>query len=536
MSAKPQPSFLIGGAVLALGIWLLDALQHALGEWSVYVLFASGVGAVAWWMQQKSPSKSSSVAPQFVDATLVKRTLAEAEKMITQLGSEVENPEEPAFAVVKPQLSQLQSQIAKIMTEMSREQLRLAIVGGKGSGKTTLIQHLQSAWASSLTQSIIFQEAPGFAGGSGMGLTAEMTALQQAIAADLVLFLITGDLTESELRTLQTLMAHKRTLLVLNKQDQYLPEEQAIVLTRIQERTQALLRVDDVIAISAAPQALKVRQHQSDGSITEWLEEQPPSTAVLTDRLEHILQHESQQLVMASSLGNAVALKARAKTVLNDLRRTRALPVVEQFQWIAAATAFASPLPTLDVVATAAINVQMVMDLGAIYRQKFSLQQAQTVATTLGSVMLKLGLVELSTRAIVSLLKTNAVTYVAGGCIQGISAAYLTRVAGLSLIEYFQTQDPNLTLKEANPLAIERFSQILRSVFQQNQQLAFLQSFVGQAVERLPLVSSPTPLPTALPPTSLSTSVLPELGNLDQNESSIRLSIPSFDSTTVPSN
>jgi hypothetical protein len=55
--------------------------------------------------------------------------------------------------------------------------------------------------------------------------------------------------------------------------------------------------------------------------------------------------------------------------------------------------------------------------------------------------MLKLGLVEVTTQTIGSILKGNAFTYVAGGAVQGVSAAYLTRLAGLSLIEYFQEQE-----------------------------------------------------------------------------------------------
>jgi uncharacterized protein (DUF697 family) len=312
------------------------------------------------------------------------------------------------------------------------------------------------------------------------------------MSADLALFLVTADLTESELKIVQRLSAEKRTLLVFNKHDQYPPEERQAILAQLQNRMQGILATEDLVAIAAAPNPLKVRQHQSDGLVNEWLEDQQPAIAALTQRLDQILQQERQKLVLASSYGCAVALKTQAKAALNDMRRLRALPIVEQFQWIAAATAFASPLPTVDVLATAAINAQMVMDLGAIYQQRFSLQQAQKLTTTLGSLILKLGLVELSTQAIAGLLKSNAFTYVAGGCIQGISAAYLTRITGFSLIEYFHSQDPYLSPTDASPLAIDRFSQVLQRVFQQNQQGSFLQTFVRQAIGVLaPAASQP---------------------------------------------
>jgi hypothetical protein len=135
------------------------------------------------------------------------------------------------------------------------------------------------------------------------------------------------------------------------------------------------------------------------------------------------------------------------------------------------------------LLATTAISTQLVIDLGAIYQQKFSLDQAKTVAATLASQMLKLGLVELSTQTITGLLKSNAVTYVAGGAVQGISAAYFTRIAGLSLIEYFQSREgENAAIGILN---IDQLTKTLQAVFMQNQQVSFLQSFINQVASRL---------------------------------------------------
>lgn len=545
MTTQLQRPILIGGALLALALWMLDILEHALGEWSVYALIAGTVGAGAWWLRQKPASPAAFQMPQRVDSAIVQKTLSEAEQVLTQLKAEVAEPEAPR-TIAEPELSRLQSQVAQIATGMQRQDLWLSVVGSKGSGKSTLIQLLQSGWATSTAKTLHLRETPSFSGITAAGLNAEAAALQQALGADLVLYLITGDLTESELQTLKHLAARKRALLVLNKQDQYLPAERQTILARVQERVQGVLAAGDVVAIAANPMPLKVRQHQADGSVKEWLEDRAPELAVLTQRLDQILAQESQQLILASSFSNALDLKTQVKTILNDVRRARALPVVEQFQWIAAATAFASPMPTVDLVATAAISVQMVLDLGAIYRQKFSLQQAQKIATTLGSLMLKMGLVELSTQAIASFLKTNAITYVAGGCVQGLSAAYLTRVAGLSLIEYFHTQEPNLTLTEASPLPIERFSQIVQSVFQQNQQVAFLRTFIMQAIDRFVPQARPQLLTLSTPSTAapvnsvgevlqIPLSLKQEVKILEQNESSVPLSVSSLDSTSVSS-
>jgi hypothetical protein len=298
-----------------------------------------------------------------------------------------------------------------------------------------------------------------------------------------VLFVTAGDLTETEFQVLQQLKAaSQRIMLVFNKQDQYLPTERTLVLQQLRQRVAGRLSADDVVAIASSPAPMKVRQHQSDESVQEWMEQPSPDLFALSEQFNQILTQDAQQLVWATTMRAAVALKAEAKQELDRVRRDRALPVIEQSQWIAAAAAFANPVPALDLLATAAISAQLVKDLGEIYQQKFSLQQAQAAAKMLGGLMLKLGLVELSTQTIGSLLKGNAFTYVAGGAVQGVSAAYLTRLAGLSLIEYFQEQEVSTNEATGQPFNLDRLGQKLQTVFQQNQRAAFLQGFAQQVV------------------------------------------------------
>lgn len=555
MTQKRDYPLLTGGIFLALLVGLLELLGSTFGDWSIYALLLGSVGGVTLWLRYKPTPKTSGALPQAVDTAVVQRALADAEKVITQLGVEVDDPQEAGSLAAKPKVSLFQSQVSQIAADMNREQIRIVVMGAKGTGKTTLIQEMQSGWTTFSPFSLSFSEAPSPFTASDNGASATALVAQQAIAADLVLFLIAGDITESEFQALKQLSKTKRTLLVFNKQDQYLPDERQTLLSQIQRRGREVLKLEDVVAISAAPNPIKVRQHQDDGAVKEWLEDQSADIAALTQRLEQILQQESQQLILASSFTTAQALGVQVKTVLNDVRRTRALPIVEQFQWIAAGTAFASPLPAMDLVATVAINAQMIVDLGKIYRQKFSLQQAQKVATSLGSLMLKLGLVELSTQAVGGLLKSNAITYLAGGCVQGISAAYLTRVTGLSLIEYFSTQEPNLSLNEASPLAIERFTQILQRVFQQNQQTTFLGTLINQAMDRFSASFPKSPISVASDPTlftqpveetppagtplliplSLPVNPAPELEPIAHNETVNRLAVSSIDTPNVPS-
>jgi hypothetical protein len=171
---------------------------------------------------------------------------------------------------------------------------------------------------------------------------------------------------------------------------------------------------------------------------------------------------------------NAINLQNDIKEKLNLIRKEKALPLIEKYQIIAATATFANPVSSLDLLATAAINTQMIVDLSSIYQQSLSLNQAQEISIALGKLMIKLGIVEMSSQAITAILKTNIVTFVAGGVIQGISAAYLTRICGLSLIEYYQVTDFN----NNEGINLTKIKEKLSLIFQKNKDNNFLTNFV----------------------------------------------------------
>ena len=468
MVVKLQRPILVGGLGLSFSLWMLQSWHDSIvqvGEFGL--LSALAVGGGLWLFQQNRPKDSlEQLDGMVVDQATVESAISITEAVINQLAQEAEN---------HLALETLREQVAQLLLELDRQEIKVAVTGGKSVGKSTLMQVLnQNVETRNLVS--LEETAPLFREVSD---NSDATILAEVAKSDFVLFLTNGDLTDSEFQTLQQLKAaNQPTILVFNKQDQYLTDESASILLSLKQRMQG-----NVVATAASPIAIKVRKHEADGSVQEWMEQPAPDMQQLTQQLDEVLAQQGQRLVWLTTIRKAGLLKAEAKNWLNGTRRDRATPIIEQYQWIAAAAAFANPVPALDILATAAINAQMVMDLGNIYQQKFSLEQAQTVAGTMGSLMLKLGLVELSTKAISTVLKSNAITFVAGGVVQGVSAAYLTRVAGLSLVEYFQQQE--IAIDSGTGLNLENLRQTLQKVFGQNQQIGFLQGFVKQGMKRL---------------------------------------------------
>jgi hypothetical protein len=467
MAMKLRKPILVGGVGLSVFLWLWDSFHQSVVEaGELGLLSAIALGSFLWLFQQKPlvSLPSPSITPLKLEE--VERAIAQSALTIDSLAEEA--PEQD--------LSSLKLELNQLPEYLKRQDLQIAITGAKNTGKTTLQQILRD---SNIAQGSAFIEtAPLFSELENQDITAK----EILITSDLVLFLTTGDLTDSQWQLLQELQLQKqKVLLIFNKQDLHLPEEIALIVQQLRQRVSAIIPADKVISIATAPR-LKVRQYQTDGTGKEWTEKTKPELENLTEILGDIVAKEKQQLVWASTWRRAGQLGKKTKNILNKIRSDRSLPIIEKYQWIAAGTAFANPMAGLDLLATAAISTQMLIDLSEIYQQKLSLNQAQTASVTIGEIMVKLGLVEISTQAIASLLKSNALTYIAGGAVQGISAAYLTRIAGLSLIAYFQELEAN-TPQALNLENLKtNLKQKLQQIFQDNQRSAFLQNFVKQAL------------------------------------------------------
>jgi uncharacterized protein len=470
MTGQLQKPILIGGLAISVGFLGLDSLHHLFanaGDTLLLGTMAAG-GGYWWWSKQRSPSQSVTPAVVINSETLQHLT-AQVNIIIDRLTTE---------GATSTIIEQLQQQLQQITSQI-RQFYQVSVTGKANVGKTSLIQILQSqTWVQPLQ---LLETAPLF---STVESIDDVLTQQLTSQSDLVIFVTNEDLTATEYNYLQLLSQQQRLLVVFNKQDQYLPADRQAIEHKIKHTVASLISAENVMAISAQPTPIKVRKIQTDGTVLESIEQPVADLQALTAQLQQVFCTEGSQLKLATTYRQIDRVKTQGKLQLNRLRRQRAIPIIEQNQWIVGATAFANPLPALDLLAAAAINAQMIVDLSSIYQQKFSLDQAQSAASAMGGLLLKLGLIEISTQAIGSILKTNAVTFVAGGLIQGVSAAYLTRIVGLTLVEYFASQDV-IVPQEQPAWHLDRFTTILSQVFQANQRLAVLQDFVQQGMQRL---------------------------------------------------
>ena len=129
-------------------------------------------------------------------------------------------------------------------------------------------------------------------------------------------------------------------------------------------------------------------------------------------------------------------LHAQWQVQLEAVRRQRLQPLVVRSQWIVAAAVFASPLPSADLLLSAVINGLLLKEMAALWRCQWTSEQLQAAALELGRCALSLGALEWGSQALAGLLKLHGATWLVGGALQALAAAYFTRVLARAMADY----------------------------------------------------------------------------------------------------
>ncbi|MBX2865335.1 MAG: GTP-binding protein [Leptolyngbyaceae cyanobacterium MAG.088] len=347
------------------------------------------------------------------------------------------------------QLSQVEDEVARqalvaraktVTHAFEQQHLQLVIVGSGSVGKTSLANALMGEIAGetavtkgtttaqqnyrvaipAIDGEILLTDSPGLLDAGGMDRASRELATQ----ADLLLYVVDNDLHRAQYEILTQLLAvGKRTILVFNKADLYADDEIDLILERLRQRVGPRLEGRDVVAIASNPKDFPT-----------------PEIQPLIDRIIAILRAEGRDLIANNILLQSQRLSLEAKYLISQQRQQQADKVIDCYQWIGAGVLAATPLPVVDMLATAAINTQMVVELGKVYGIAVSIEDARTLALSLAKTMGSLGLVKGALKLLTVGLQANLATAVAGKLLQGVSAAYLTRIAGKSFVDYFENQ------------------------------------------------------------------------------------------------
>ncbi len=488
---------LIIGLTLILGLmlWLVNSL-YWLYSYTAFTqpflanllllllvaLLAALIGAFVYYVllfrkgEKKSPPHRQLPKPPVAKTEAAQETLRAIKKQVAIIEDEVAK-------------RALLSRSQEIEATLSRGELQVVVFGTGSAGKTSLVNALigriigrvdapmgttevgetYSLKLKGMNREILITDTPGILEAGVAGTEREKLARQLATGSDLLLFVVDNDLRSSEYQPLQTLAEiGKRSLIVLNKIDLYTETDIETIIARLRERVRGFIKPIDIVAICANPQSVTLE----NGEIFQ------PEIEILPllRRMAAILRAEGEDLVADNILLQSQRLGESARKLIDSQRRRQAEKVVDRFAWIGAGVVSVTPLPVVDLLATAAVNAQMVVEIGKIYGCELNLERGRELAMSLAKTLASLGIVKGTIQLLSTALQFNFATIVVGKAIQGVTAAYLTRIAGRSFIEYFRHDqdwgDGGMT-------------EVVQKQFELNRRDEFMQEFIQQAISRV---------------------------------------------------
>ncbi len=485
--------------VLALGMagWLVvqvgelhDRVARYSPPLAIAILSAAGLAASA---------SALAAARLFWKLARPERLPAQAPEDVVKAAEVQAERAEAVIALIKDPSARgkLNGELATLRADRDHSRFHVVVFGTGSAGKTSLINALlgravgrtearigttragekHSHVLEGVEGTLVLTDTPGLSEIGEGGALREAEARDLAARADLLLFVVDGDLVRAEHEPLMALARQgKRSILVLNKTDRYPEEDAQAILAKLRERLHGVIPAADVVPVAADPKPLPVRVKGVDGTVETIMEADPPDLGPLRKRISAVLDREGDALRAGNLLLRAHLLGQEAQEQLGRERDQKAQAVVDRFQWIAAGTVFANPIPALDLMAAGAVQFQMISEIAGAYGVELSTAHARLIGGQMIQMLLKCGLVEASTSLIAGLFKSTLVGYAAGGAVQAVSMAYLTRISGLTFAEYF---------RRGQDWGDGGMQAALARQFDLNSRAEFLQEFAKQALARV---------------------------------------------------
>lgn len=219
----------------------------------------------------------------------------------------------------------------------------------------------------------------------------EALARQIARQADLILFVVTGDLTKVEYTALATLReASKPILLVLNKIDQYPDADRMAIYQKIRdERVRELLSPDEIVMAAAAP--LVARAVRSpDGKISAQLSRGEALVEDLKLKILEVLDREGKALVALNTMLYADDVHEQLLQRKLLIRDRYANQIIWNAVMTKAVAVALNPLTIVDVLSGAVIDVVLILTLSRLYgiamTQQGAVNLLQKIALSMGGI------------------------------------------------------------------------------------------------------------------------------------------------------
>ncbi len=256
--------------------------------------------------------------------------------------------------------------------------------------------------------------------------------------ADLILFVISGDITRVEYEALAELReANKPMILVFNKVDQY-PEvdRQAVYDKLCTDRVKQILSPKEVVMASASPRIPRPVT-LPDGSLSARLEEGLPQVDELRLKILEILHREGRSLLALNTLVFADQINQQVIGRKLEHRSQQAQDMIWGAARAKAVAVALNPITVVDSLGGAVIDIALILRLSRLYGLALTPQGAMQLLQRIILSMISIGAGEWVALFGLGSLKTllGSATPLTGGASLGAFASVAmtqAAIAGMS--------------------------------------------------------------------------------------------------------
>lgn len=343
-----------------------------------------------------------------------------------------------------------------MLSRMYEGQLHIAVFGRVSVGKSALLNALlgekkfttsplhgetktaqQGQWQEYESGNIFLIDTPGI--DEIDGAKREQLALDVAARAELVLFVVDGDLTDTEVLALKTVSAqHRPIILILNKIDRYQAHEKAELFTSLKLLSDGLVDKRNVVGAAADPAEQFIIQVDEAGNESESTRKPDADVEQVRARLWDILQTEGKTLAALNATLFAGQLSDQVGQSIVLARSEIAQKMIHSYCVTKGVAVAFNPVPVVDLVAAAVVDVSMVVHLSNIFGLPLSKSEAGSLIKTIGAQMVLLMGTVWAVYFVSSALKlgTTGLSAMVTGGAEAAVAYYSTYVVGQAAVQY----------------------------------------------------------------------------------------------------
>ncbi|MBK1990791.1 GTP-binding protein [Sphaerospermopsis aphanizomenoides BCCUSP55] len=207
--------------------------------------------------------------------------------------------------------------------------------------------------------------------------------------ADLILFVVSGDITRTEYQGLLELrQAQKPLILVFNKIDLYPEIDRKAIYKNLQQLGAGNLHnkpllPDEIVMVAAEPAPMEVRIEYPDGNVSYEWETPPPQVDELKQTILNILNREGRSLLALNALIQARDAEVSIAEKTIDFRQQEAEDIIWKFAKYKAAAIGLNPIAFLDIIGGTIADLALIRSLARLYSLPMTSYEATNLLKTI---------------------------------------------------------------------------------------------------------------------------------------------------------